>query len=340
MKKLTGFYRGIVIQNNSPTKDGRIKVFIPHLSSTIYDNWIAENKDKTFSKLGENNNSTISVITDELKAVLPWAEPASSIVGETGDTYFNAYENISQTGDSNENRFEKETLGDKPAKTLEDNPPTDNFDEDYTPRSYSNAAKGSFSIPKVNSHVWCFFDNGNPMFPVYFAACYGKSNWNTIFDDLSTYPDNFENLSIHENDEGYDNSYRNKWVLSQKGGVIEIINTDSEESICITHYNGSYKIWEPNKTKELVQNDEYKLVQNDSYITIKNNSNQQIDGNLTIVVNGTANIEASQFNITGPINHSGGNITTDGDVIADGVSLKTHTHGGVESGGSNTLPPN
>lgn len=34
------------------------------------------------------------------------------------------------------------------------------------------------------------------------------------------------------------------------------------------------------------------------------------------------------------------NVIVHGDVIADGVSLKTHTHGGVESGGSNTGAPN
>lgn len=33
------------------------------------------------------------------------------------------------------------------------------------------------------------------------------------------------------------------------------------------------------------------------------------------------------------------NVIVNGDVIADGISLKNHTHGGVESGGSNTGTP-
>jgi phage baseplate assembly protein gpV len=33
------------------------------------------------------------------------------------------------------------------------------------------------------------------------------------------------------------------------------------------------------------------------------------------------------------------NVIVKGDVIADGISLKNHTHGGVESGGSNTGKP-
>ena len=32
-----------------------------------------------------------------------------------------------------------------------------------------------------------------------------------------------------------------------------------------------------------------------------------------------------------------GNITCNGDVIASGISLKDHTHGGVETGGGNTF---
>lgn len=34
-----------------------------------------------------------------------------------------------------------------------------------------------------------------------------------------------------------------------------------------------------------------------------------------------------------------GDVTVHGDVVADGISLKTHTHGGVASGGSNTAGP-
>ena len=49
--------------------------------------------------------------------------------------------------------------------------------------------------------------------------------------------------------------------------------------------------------------------------------------------------------IQGPINHNGehtqtgGSYTTDHDVVASGTSLHTHTHTGVEPGGSNTGVP-
>lgn len=63
--------------------------------------------------------------------------------------------------------------------------------------------------------------------------------------------------------------------------------------------------------------------------TIKN-GNLTVNGNITIVGNGSRTVNASgcTVNLTG------------GDVIADGVSLKNHTHGGVQTGGGNTGVPN
>ncbi len=46
MKKYYGNHLGIVIQNNDPDKAGKIKVFVPHISSTIYNNWIKKSENK------------------------------------------------------------------------------------------------------------------------------------------------------------------------------------------------------------------------------------------------------------------------------------------------------
>lgn len=46
-----------------------------------------------------------------------------------------------------------------------------------------------------------------------------------------------------------------------------------------------------------------------------------------------------EITIEGAVNQSGGDITAETDVIGGGISLKTHVHGGVQSGGSNTAPP-
>lgn len=54
----------------------------------------------------------------------------------------------------------------------------------------------------------------------------------------------------------------------------------------------------------------------------------------------TMTINSGGWNINGPVVQTGGGITTTGgDIVADGKSLKTHVHGGVQSGGSNTGVP-
>ena len=97
--------------------------------------------------------------------------------------------------------------------------------------------------------------------------------------------------------------------------------------------------------------------------TITGNKTETIGGQLNITVTGNANMTAPRINLNGPVYiagflsvdgdgggeggvitgtirlQSGDIIVTGGDVIADGISLKTHVHGGVDSGGSNTDPP-
>ena len=66
------------------------------------------------------------------------------------------------------------------------------------------------------------------------------------------------------------------------------------------------------------------------------NGNTVKNGNLTVVGNVTIMGKGS-----GTVNASGCTINlTGGDVIADGISLKNHTHSGVVVGGANTGKPN
>ena len=54
---------------------------------------------------------------------------------------------------------------------------------------------------------------------------------------------------------------------------------------------------------------------------------------VTVHTSGTVTLDCPKVHITG-------DVKVDGDVVASGVSLVNHTHGGVESGGSSTSKPN
>jgi hypothetical protein len=56
------------------------------------------------------------------------------------------------------------------------------------------------------------------------------------------------------------------------------------------------------------------------------------DGSIKLASDGSVTINGVVFDIDG-------NVFTNGDVVGAGVSLSTHVHGGVSSGGSSTSPP-
>ena len=60
--------------------------------------------------------------------------------------------------------------------------------------------------------------------------------------------------------------------------------------------------------------------------------------NCNVNVTGTTNLVSPQTNITGEIQVNG-NINVTGDVVASGISLVNHIHGGVEPGGGTTSGP-
>ena len=289
---MTGFSLGIVVQNNDPQKRGRVKVFIPHLSLNLYEGWDALTKDgktsfetdKSFEKLSDPK---IKDVIDKIKNQLPWANCAAPIFGENGDHYYNALNTESKTGDGGD----KES--DKPAKAIEDAPPQDAFENSYQHNSYNNSTKGLFSVPRVGSRVWVFFENNNLNRPVYFATSYDKNDWSNVSD--GHYPDKGENFSKNDklpDDEEYDDSYQNKVVVSQRGGVIEIVNSDNQESVQISHYNGGFKIWSNGGTKEYVEGTERKLISAGSFRTVTNDDNEVIlkNQNTTVNENKTTNV--------------------------------------------------
>ena len=358
MKKYYGNYIGIVIQNNDPDKRGRCKIYVPHVSVTLYEKWNKVPRDKRFRFMGENLTSSLNDVMDDLKDILPWAEYAAPIQGAIGSGRYNAHNKTGSISDSNrleevdpdldptgkvkdpdtKYALNKDGIGEKPARVYEveelkladawnDNGGAGNYDKagktglgfsekggsnkhnvtqwpefrinkysyNYTPSSYSNCAKGSFSIPNVGAHVWVFFREGNPQDPVFWATTFGQEEWKGIYDTLGEdkdegidYPGTYENKSPAD-DEQYDHNteqYRNKYVLNQKGGVIEIINSDNKEIMKFTHYSGSFKEFNNHTTTELATHNDQKLVLEDQYLTVRGYQNLYVEHDVDSIIRG------------------------------------------------------
>lgn len=324
---MTGIVLGIVVQNNDPQKRGRVKIFIPSLSLNLYENWDNENANKSFTDLSD---PIIKDVVDKIKNQLPWANCAAPIFGEVGGGYYDSADKKTEIGDDPDRK------SDKPAKAIQDTPPIDNFGNKYGHDSYSNTSKGLFSIPKVGAKVWVFFENGNLNRPVYFATSYDKEDWVNIADE--NYPDDFENIY----GETGEKVYRNKMAVSQKGGVIEIVNTDNQESIQISQYKGSFKIWNNIGTKEYVKGEDVKYVGDKQDLHVSGNMRIHVGGAANITVAGNTTLTTPKTTINSDVKING-ELDVSGDVVADhggnNISLITHKHSGVDSGPSNTGSP-
>jgi hypothetical protein len=300
MKEYNSIYLGVVVQNNDPEKRGRVKVFVPHITATVYKNLIQDKTNKNFNFVGDNIDSDLTPIIGDLKKILPWAEISSPLTSENTSGRFNNFNLKGGISDSNFYTNFTESSATSPGEIYEKNSfrlndaftgedeKTNNpnpYSYMYRPSTYSNKAKGSFGIPAVGSHVYVFFRDGNPNFPTVIGVSFGQSDWNGIYDNSLDYPGKFENYSqsITEDDVNV-NNYRNKYVLNQKGGVFEIINSDLNEKIKLTHYSGSFKEFNNNATVELATKNDQKLVLNDQYTTVKGNKNEYTGKNLDTIV--------------------------------------------------------
>jgi hypothetical protein len=308
MNKYYGNYVGVVIQNNDPDMSGKVKVFVPHVSSTVYNDWVRGKDDKTIKFIGNNIDEDITGILDDLKLILPWSECAAPLVGESSSGRFNNYNLTGSVSDSNFYKTAVDTssaddIGQAPSSLYDsDINLNDAFTDaannvnrpnplsfEYKPNAYSNEAKGSFCIPAVGSHVWVFFREGNPQFPVYFAASFGQSDWKGIYESEDTpgidYPGTYENKNAGITEYNHNvEAYRNKYVINQKGGSLEFVNSDLNEKMRLTHYSGSFKEMNNQSTVELSSKNKQNLVLNDSYDTVRGFKNEYTGKNLDEIV--------------------------------------------------------
>jgi hypothetical protein len=325
LEKYDGMYIGIVVQNNDPEKRGRIKAYVPHVNAGVYENWYGVKKDKSFRFVGRNIDSDLGDILADLKTILPWSEQAAPLAGQVSTGRYNAYNKLGSVSDTNtltnfqapsgyqpgEDSLNNDGIGESPARkyeidhlqlkdafsSAEHGSPQgakrpNKYSYDYKPASYSNCAKGVFAIPDVGAHVWCFYRDGDVQHPAYFAAALGQQDWQGVFgtaDGASPdYPGAYENESDADSDIQDLNieTYRNKFLINQKGGTLEFVNTDNREILKMTHYSGSFKEFNNNTTVELAAKNDQKLVLHDQYLTVNGYGGWYVGRDLDHIIQG------------------------------------------------------
>lgn len=320
-----GIYVGVVVQNNDPEHRGRAKIYVPHVNAGVYENWYNVKKNKSFRFVGRNVDSDLGDILSDLKNILPWAEQASPMGGQSATGRYNAYTDTGSVSDTNtltnfapvsghvasKYGLNTEGIGEKPARKYETEQMRLNdafssadygaetgvkhpnkYSYNYRPSSYSNSAKGVFGVPNVGAHVWCFFHEGDPNAPIYFAAAFGQQDWESVFGNADVdgvdYPGAYENQTNADSDAQDINieTYRNKFLINQKGGTLEFVNTDNREILKMTHYSGSFKEFNNHTNVELATRNDQKLVLQDQYLTVNGYGGWYVGRDLDHIIQG------------------------------------------------------
>lgn len=322
MQIYNSIYLGIVVQNNDPEYRGRIKVWVPHISTTVYNKWNELKKDQVFGFPGSPGGENLSAIIEDLKDTLPWAEYCAPLAGQSSTGYYNSRFDVNSVSDapllygqpgtnttdtSSATNIDPENKGGKPGVLYENYPVGDAFGNtgkinslyvnqyayNYKPATYSNAAKGLFSIPNVGAHVWVFFRDGVPQYPVYIGASFGQDDFESIFksgdNTFPDYPNTFENKDKRAQPEINADTvtYRNKMVLNQKGAAIEIVNTTDRESYKVTHFKGSFyemnnkftALFNTGNLQLLTLRDKFETVNGHNNSFVKRDSDNIVQGN-------------------------------------------------------------
>ena len=104
-KSVYGNHIGIVINQEDPEYRGRVQIYIPYLTNTLYAGWNEQLKDKKFKNLGGDGGGDLTPeIIEKLRNVLPWAECAAPIFGGGTSATYNP-----STGRTSTNSFQ--TMG-------------------------------------------------------------------------------------------------------------------------------------------------------------------------------------------------------------------------------------
>lgn len=90
MNKVYGNHLGIVISHAGmdPQQRGRVQIFIPHITNTLYKNWNELMGDIEFTNYDEKIFTPD--IINRLRAILPWAEVAAPLFGGGNSAFVNS----------------------------------------------------------------------------------------------------------------------------------------------------------------------------------------------------------------------------------------------------------
>ena len=158
----------------------------------------------------------------------------------------------------------------------------------------NDMANGLFTFPKPGSMVWVFFREGNPLFPVYFAASYSAAEWSSAYRGGSK-----SEFDDHETP-GVDISTTNM-KLNPSGGLLakNRLNLndplDNESVFSLYHGEGSNITFKNGCDFHYSKNNKRDEVESDRFVVTKGYKEQWVEGDESSNVRGNVIVKIGKI---------------------------------------------
>lgn len=96
----------------------------------------------------------------------------------------------------------------------------------------NNMSSGMFTYPAAGSLLWVFFREGNPLYPVYFAANYGEKEWQSAYRyDTQRTPQDGEGYKPNPTEQSPSTSVGGTWNMGNVAAMHWLNRTDPQDPL-------------------------------------------------------------------------------------------------------------
>jgi hypothetical protein len=200
----------------------------------------------------------------------------------------------------------------------------------------NNMSAGMFAYPAAGALLWCFFREGNPLYPVYFAASYGQAEWQSAYRyNVSSPAQPGVSYKPAADPENPVTSVGGRWNIGKVGALVWDDTTDpadpknNQKSLMLAGHDGSniffnegyHQIFSKFDRRDQVEGDRWETTLGYKEEWVQGDSNLVVMGNMYVKIGnvGPEAVEAVE-NIQQIIKDSMQPLTEGGDYSGGGSS--------------------
>lgn len=258
-----------------------------HVTTVADNQLLGSGKNESFKRYAELNGGKVTVLlptskaNDAFKSKYGTDLPQYSTNDITKGTNAVAFSDTGADGPDQQSGMVKNTTPSQPF-----------------PLDTTGMPQGLFAHPAPGAMLWVFFREGDPMFPVYFAASYGTAEWENMQKANST--------PLNDAQNGGSEITSNSVIRPNNAGAIQFTGTvdnsgKDRRTVRVAHANGGYMEFHPSGSMQFSPNEHMRHTAGTDYSYCLNReewtqgtNNQVTLGDLYVIVGNPsqANINA------------------------------------------------